>query len=188
MVFPFSGRLLHHAALTLSHHLKKKPFSKNPSLLCARPNLPRSSFSGPRLPLPLSPHLHHAALTLSHHLQKNPSLLYEAQTHLSLFLSSAPNQHEFAALHQEKSLFFCFPFSFCQNPSHQLSRHLSQRGSIAPAQISSRASSVVHWTIRTALFSLDWQRTRNASIFSSFSELLSPRLVPLFSLSLPSQG
>ncbi|RWR97852.1 hypothetical protein CKAN_02731400 [Cinnamomum micranthum f. kanehirae] len=68
------------------------------------------------------------------------------------------------------------------------SRAISQRGSIAPAQISSRASSVVHWTIRTALFSLDWQRTRNASIFSSFSELLSPRLVPLFSLSLPSQG
>ncbi|RWR97803.1 hypothetical protein CKAN_02726200 [Cinnamomum micranthum f. kanehirae] len=91
------------------------------------------------------------------------------------------SRHEFAVLHQEKSLFFSFPFSFfCQNPSHQLSRHLFPRGSTAPSQISSRASSVVHRTIRTALFSLDWQRTRNASIFSSFSEYLSPRLVPLF--------
>ncbi|RWR73394.1 hypothetical protein CKAN_00167100 [Cinnamomum micranthum f. kanehirae] len=150
--------------------------------LCYTPALISLAHPCPRLPLLLSPHLHHAALTIS----EKTHLCSTRRRSISPFSRHLlQSQHEIAALHQEKSLFFSFSFSFCQNPSH----HLSRRWTLATAQISSRASSVAHQTIRTALFSLDWQRTRNALIYSSFSEHLSPRLVPLFFLSLyPRRG
>ncbi|RWR79959.1 hypothetical protein CKAN_00856300 [Cinnamomum micranthum f. kanehirae] len=186
--FPHRHHLHHHSRKP--HPLHQHHHSRRPHPLHQRTQIPPTisiaiDLKKPisvirRRPIPLKKTgapfsgrlLHHAALTLSHHLQKNPSLLYHAQTHLALFRSSSPKPARVCSSTSRKSV----------KIRRTGSRAISPREGPSPLPKSPLGllQSRIGRTILTTLFSLDWQRTRNALIFSSFSELLSPRLIPLF--------